>query len=104
MLSCNDICDKLVEKLLAAGFKINTQTEDHHDIWKALNECTIIKPSVTKLCPEDCRFGNAEDGCGHDPLPKADRMEQVGPYPMCEHYETTKWRKGEQGYGAGNTP
>lgn len=41
MLSCNDICDKLVEKLIAAGFKIDTDTQDHHDIWKALNECTI---------------------------------------------------------------
>jgi hypothetical protein len=56
MLSCNDICDLLVEKLLAAGFKIDTSTQDHHDIYKALNSCVITNPEKGVLKKDGTRY------------------------------------------------
>jgi hypothetical protein len=44
MLSCSDTCDLLMEKLRAAGYKIDPETEGQDDLYAALQNCTILPP------------------------------------------------------------
>lgn len=40
---CTDICEIIMDKLLALGFKLDTADEDHSDIIEALAQCELIK-------------------------------------------------------------
>jgi hypothetical protein len=43
-LSCSDTCDLLMEKLLAAGFKIDINWQGQEKLYEALKSCTILPP------------------------------------------------------------
>lgn len=43
-LSCSDTCELLMEKMLAAGFKIDPAYEGQEDLYEALKTRTILPP------------------------------------------------------------
>ena len=61
-ISCSDVCEQVIERLLQLGFKINTEDEDHTDIMDALGCITM---TVAKgMCPKcfQAFFAHNDDG------------------------------------------
>lgn len=42
--SCSDVCDEVLRRLKALGFKLD-DTEDHEQIFDALGECVLVRPT-----------------------------------------------------------
>ena len=72
MVGCSDVCEIVHERLLALGFNIDPENEDHQDIVDALEQVDFTRRP--KTC--DCRY------CEHLKPINRPREKYVG---MCEY-------------------
>lgn len=55
--SCNDVCDEVLRRLKALGFKLD-DSEDHEQIFDALAQCMMVKetvPNCVSICDQVLR-------------------------------------------------
>jgi hypothetical protein len=73
-LSCSDICDEVIARLLELGFHIDTDDDDHEPIWNALHQVKFVMEhdNIPPAIYNDnlmltCTCGNTPDSDGFFP-------------------------------------
>jgi len=67
MSDCTDVCETVMDRLLALGFPLSLEDEDHEDILEALRQVWFIRkdamkeqPAEADLVCDECGFSIGE--------------------------------------------